>query len=388
VTPARLKAALALGGLRLDAPAQALGIPVSETIELELPRGVVVAARLTDADATPYVLTARGGRSFVEGPDRDVPAVPVAWGRRPRFYERSTTEGTPMGAIGAMRGRHLVVSPGGACGFSVRGTPCPFCLEGARAMTGRAGGMHATEVVEVVRAAVAECPVEAVYLNSCAFDAEDGGIAFLAPYIEAVRRHVDTLLAVQVHPPATSAWVDRTYALGVDAVSYNLEIFDADVLLRQCVGRARYIGRERYLEILAHAAQIFPNGAVWSELVCGVEPLKATRAGIEALAAMGVVPVLVIPPATAAASNGRVLDEVDALLTHLVTTVTAAGINAGWIQGLPSAISPAEAGARASWTNTIEFLRRRRLGAFVLRNLARTRRRLRVRADDESIPGH
>jgi hypothetical protein len=101
-----------------------------------------------------------------------------------------------------------------------------------------------------------------------------------------------------------------------------------------------------------------------------------------------VVPVLVVLPATAAASNGRVLDEVDALLTHLVATVTDSGMNAGWIGGLPSAISPAEAGARASWTPTVEFLRRRRLGAFVLRNLARTRRRLRVRATEESAAGH
>jgi hypothetical protein len=383
--PARLKAALALGGLRLDAPAQALGLPASETIELELPHGLVVAARIADAETAPYVLTTRGGRNVIEGPNRDAPAVPVTWGRRPRFYERTTSQGTPMGTIATVRGRHLVVSPGGACGFSVRGTPCPFCLEGARATTGRTGAMHASEVVEVVRAAVAERTVEAVYLNSCAFDAEDGGIAFLAPYVEAVRRHVDTLLAVQVHPPATTAWVDRTYALGVDAVSYNLEIFDSDVLLRQCVGRARYIGRERYLEILAHAARVFPNGAVWSELVCGIEPPEATRAGIEALAAMGVVPVLVVPPATAAAMNGRVLDEVDALLTHLATTVTDAGINAGWIQGLPSAIGPAEAGARSSWTDTVRFLRRRRLGAFVLRNLARTRRRLRVRESDDAF---
>ncbi len=67
-----------------------------------------------------------------------------------------------------------------------------------------------------------------------------GGIAFLGPYIVGVRKHFDTFVAVQVHPPRTNDWIDRTYAMGVDALSYNLELFDAQLLMRHCVGRARY----------------------------------------------------------------------------------------------------------------------------------------------------
>jgi hypothetical protein len=296
-----------------------------------------------------------------------------------------------MAQVARLHGHHLVLSPGGACGFSVRGTPCPFCLEGARATGMRAAQLHPTDVVEVVRAAVAEGGVEVVYFNSCAFDADDGGIAFLAPYIEAVRRHVDTLVAVQVHPPAQPAWVDRTYAMGVDAVSYNLEIFDPDVLLRQCVGRARYVGRERYLAILAHAARVFPNGAVWSELVAGLEPLESTMEGIEALAAMGVVPVVVLHRAAGGAANGRLLDGMDALLTHLVTAVGRHGINPSWVHGLPLGISPLEAaldgGALPQLAKAVQRLRHNRSGGFVLRNLARFRRRLRVRQSEDANPG-
>jgi hypothetical protein len=95
------------------------------------------------------------------------------------------------------------------------------------------------------------------------------------------------------------------------SISYNLEIFDPDVLLRQCVGRARYIGRERYLELLGRAAQVFPNGTVWCELVCGIEDPESTREGVETLAKMGVVPVLVLPGAAASSGNGHLLDDVD-----------------------------------------------------------------------------
>jgi hypothetical protein len=379
---ARLKAALVLGGVRIDPSLARPPGPAPASVDFELPDGAAVSAPVaTDQQDTPFVLAVRAGRSMVETDDGGN-AVPVVQQRGPRFAERPTTQGTPMGRIGTLRGRHLVISPGGACGFGVRGTPCPFCLEGARAMPSGAARVHPTEVVEVVRAAMAERRIDSVYLNSCAFDADDGGIVFLAPYVEAIRRHVDALVAIQVHPPATTQWVERTYAMGVDAISYNLEIFDPDVLLRQCVGRARYIGRDRYLEVLAHAARVFPDGAVWCELVVGIEPAESTRAGIDALAAMGVVPLLVLHRG-AAGANGRTLDDVDALCAHLVEATARAGLNTAWVGGLPAAIGPGEAGQRGS----SRLLPRHRMAGFLLRNLARTRRRLRVRKPDDASPG-
>jgi len=82
--------------------------------------------------------------------------------------------------------------------------------------------------------------------------------------------------------------------MGVDALSYNLELFDPVLLGRHCIGRARYIGRDRYLEALAYAASVFPGGTVWTDLVLGLEPAEATIEGVEAFARLGVVPVLVV----------------------------------------------------------------------------------------------
>jgi hypothetical protein len=383
-----MKADLVLRGLRLDPSVLTHGRPPTGSVGLELPHRLTVSAPIVqDATGTPYVLSMRGSESFLQAGAADA-TLRVTTNRPPRFYERATTQGTPMADVATRHGRHLVIAPGGSCGFSVRGTPCAFCLEGARATGTREGRLHPTDVVEVVRAALAEGVVDGVYFNSCAFDAEDGGIAFLAPYIEAVRRHVDTLIAVQVHPPANAAWVDRTYAMGVDAISYNLEIYDADVLLRQCVGRARYIGRERYLEVLAHAARVFPSGTVWSELVLGIEHRDSTIAGIDALAAMGVLPVLAVHRAALSAMNGDGLDGVEAVLAHLFDAVRGQGINMGWVHGLPLGITPLDAGqGRADLPRLATIVRAlsgNRLGGMVVRNLARTRRRLRTRKPDDS----
>ena len=385
--PAHWKPELAARGVRLDASAARLGAgDTARPLELALLDDVRVGVPIDER--SPFVLLADSARHFLVRRDpggAESARVEVRPIPRPGFYERRTSRGTPMARIATVRGSHLLVNPSSACGFSVRGTPCRFCVEGARVSAER-DAVPVADVLEVVRAAFDEGACELVYFNTSHFESEDGGIAFLAPYIEAVRRHFDTLIATQVHPPRATHWIDETYAMGVDALSYNLEIFDPDVLNRHCIGRARYIGRERYLESLAHAARVFPSGTVWSDLVLGLEPADSTIAGIDALVEMGVVPVAALlrgeHPLPAPA-------EVAPLLAHLYRAVKRRGINMGWVRDLALGITPLEArhfaGDGARLAVTVQQLTRSRLGALAARGLSRFRRRLRVRKVSESF---
>jgi hypothetical protein len=388
--PARFKLELAARGARLDPsvqlprmlePVRALALVLPDDVWVDVP---------VDAEHTassPFVLIAEGRRHFLlrREADAETARIEVRPVPRPSFYERRTSGGVPMRRVAAVRGSHLLVSPGSTCGFSIRGTPCRFCVEGARVSADQ-DAVSVTDVLEVVRAAFGEGACEFVYFNTSHYDSEDGGVGFLAPYVEAVRRHFDTLVAVQVHPPRSNRWIDHTYAIGVDAVSYNLEIFDPDILNRHCIGRARYIGRERYLEALAHAARIFPSGTVWTDLVLGLEPAASTIAGIDALVALGVVPVAAIPRGEHPAPDG---DEAVAVLAHLYRAVKEGGISMGWVRDLCLGITPLEArhfaGDGARLAVTVQNLTRSRLGALAARSLARFRRRLRVRAVGESF---
>ncbi len=387
--PAQWKVDVAGQGVRVDKSVRedpALFRPGTangalRAVELVLPDALRVRAPL--AEPSPFLLIAENGR-FVLRRDGADAGVEVRVTPPPRFTERKTRRGTPMARIATVYGNHLVVSPGLACGFSVRGAPCRFCLEGARVAEHDAVGVE--DVVDAVRAAFDEGVCDDVYFNSGVFDAEDGGVGFLAPYIDAVRRHFDTLIAVQVHPPRTNAWIDRTYAMGVDALSYNLEIYDQHVLERQCIGRARYVGRDRYLEALAYAARIFPSGTVWTDLVVGLEPVASTIAGIDALTATGVVPVAAIVRGDIAAPSA---EDVTAVLAHLYRAVKGAGINMGWVRDLGLGVAPLEArwfaGDGARLAVTVQNLTRSRLGGFAARGLARVRRRLRVKKVQESF---
>jgi hypothetical protein len=392
ISPAQLKVELAMRGLKLDASVRLKRDAIAgepAVLDLRLPDRVCVTAPIDDhrAAASPYRLVAEGERHVLVRGNGDAEAlrVEVRAIEAPRFYARRTTGGTPMRRIAAVRGGHLIVSPSSSCGYSIQGTPCRFCLEGARMRIERDAGSPA-EVVEVVRAALDEGIDGAIYFNSGSYESEDGGIGFLAPYIEAVRRHFDVMVAAQVHPPASLAWVDRTYAMGVDALSYNLEVWDPEILRRRCVGRAHYIGRERYLEGLARAAEIFPNGTVWSDLVIGIEPTASMLAGIDALVALGVVPVVALcagqePPEESA---------VPPVLAHLYQAVRRRGIPLGWVRDLARGISPLEAGQHADdrGSSLVWSLTRWRLGALAARNLSRFRRRLRVRPASEATATH
>ncbi len=390
--PVALKIALATRGARLDDRLRALLEDDSTPprhLELRLPDDVRVIVPVDDdaSAVAPYRIEAADDRTFVVGdPDWRVEVHPSP---PPRFYERRTSTGRPMRQVATVRGSHVVVTPAGTCGFSTRGAPCGFCREGARPPGERETSASIADVLEVVRAAFEEGVADFVFFNSSVYEAEDGGIAFLTPYVEAVRKHFDTFVAVQVHPPRTDAWIDRTYAMGVDALSYNLELFDPDVLGRHCIGRVRYIGRERYLEALAYAASVFPGGTVWSDLMLGLESPEATMAGIDALAARGVVPVLAVHHPGPDAIAHVTAEEAAEVVAHLDRVVRERQLTVSWVRELALGVTPLDAcrlaGTAPPGNAAVLALARWRLGAYAARGLARFRRRLRVKAISDSL---
>jgi len=175
-----------------------------------------------------------------------------------------------------------------------------------------------------------------------------------------------------------TTWIARSYALGVDALSYNLEVYTSEGLNRHCIGRARYIGRERYLEALAYAAGIFPRGTVWTELALGIEPIETLEQAISDLTGLGVVPVVSLAGSTVAHGSSELVR----LFTHLHERAQKAALTT-WLVDLATAVTPLEAAyflaPRGQQVANGSGLHRSRLGALAVRNMARLRRRLRVR---------
>ena len=248
------------------------------------------------AKKTPYELLQSADGGFAVGikadqEDESQPKpAPVKLYPRAHFFEHQTSQGLPFGRIGTVHGPYLALSPSNRCTFLGSVDMCRFCGVGAGAGTHE--GIPVDDIVEAIRLARHDNPVSVVYLSVGHLGSDDGGVRFLEPYVTAIKKHFDVLVAVDALPPADDAWIDRTYGMGVDAVSYNLEIYSPSQFEVVCPGPARVIGRQRFLNALKYATTVFPSGAVTCHLIVGLESLESTRAGIVDLTRRGVVPIL------------------------------------------------------------------------------------------------
>jgi hypothetical protein len=366
--PALLKLDLALRGV--DAP----GFSAGGSFEMQLDGEIWARARV-NPDSSLKLL--RGAQNDLLREGQTEVAVRVM--PEPEYVRRTSRGGTLLGNIAAVRGAYAVVELNGGCGVSLPGRVCALCR--GRELTQKPGEMWPVEeVIDALGAIFKEGAAEFVLFQLGYLPGDDAGLKLLFPYIETVRRHFDTMVAVAMHPPADPRSIERAYASGVDAISYNLEAADADSLQANFPGRARFIGRSRYLHSLSHAAKVFPGGAVLCELTVGLSPDDRIGEAIAELTEIGVLPILSVDPAGA---QKRAAAEFVPLYERLFNEVHKAGLNMSWARDLSHAITPME--ARYFVLNApplpllLHNLSKNRIGALATRSLARLRRRLRVR---------
>ncbi len=427
-SPVHLKVELAISGLRLAPelaaePALFTGLPSPAVsggdVELLLADDVIARCPVSTSSArhSPYELRTENDRFYVAQIDSSgaiTEQVGVDVIAPPAFLGNRTSRGTAMNEIGAVHAGYVSIDLSDGCGFAESGNRCRLCRLRTEPVpdSTRVGPPAVDDVLEVIGAAFAEGAAEFVYFDigfpgtpdreadgSDAHDPEDGGFSVIEPYLSAVKREFDTLVAVKSHPPGDHRWIDRTYAAGVDALSYAIYIHDEKRLAETCPGRANRMPQERYYEALEYAARIFPSGTVWSDLLIGMEREESTRDGIDRLTGMGVLPILSLRPSLdVAASNDDATDhervsiepeKIAPLYAHLYQTVREARINVQHMRDLGYAITTMEArffaGEDAKLIVAVNGFYRSRLGSRAVRGLSKLRRRLRVRRVRESF---
>jgi len=342
---------------------------------------------------TPYELVEDGESFYVTARGADGRA-PVKVRPPSHVFSHRTSTGLPFGRIGTVHGPYMAISPTNRCSFLGTSDQCRFCG------VGEDGKTHAPvpvdDIIEAIQIARSEHPIDIVYLSVGHLGTEDGGVRFLEPYVSAIKKHFDILVAMDALPPEDNGWIDRAYGMGVDAVSYNLEIFDPERFERICPGPARAIGRERFLEALEYAASVFPSGGTTCHLIVGLEPLECTHEGIDALTAIGVLPVLPLYRPFKGRDMRRdeavehfaaTRDELVDLHTHLYRSVREAGISVNMVRDIAVVTTPLEARFLSDDDSFLKVLQHKmmgtRLGRRTSAHLSDLRRALRVRRVEE-----
>jgi hypothetical protein len=305
INPGLLKFELLTSGVhyKITGPQR---LPSTGAIELILPEEIWVKAPLDSSSPLSIIDSPEGPLLCRNGSAISIQLLPP-----PHFYGRRTSRGVPFGVIGNVHGRRLSVCLTGGCAFLTHDTEatCKYCTAQSR-IPSPTGKIGIPDLLETIDAALTENTADLLQIHIGCLPSEDRGVRFLEPYLRAVRENFDISLAVQLSPPKSDAWIDRLYAMGVDAVGYNLQAYNPDFAERVCPEQSKIVGRDRYFEALEYAAEIFPRGAVTSDLILGLEPLDSTVKGIDVLVSMGVIPLLPIirPVWKRGITEGNLLD--------------------------------------------------------------------------------
>ncbi|PJC69781.1 MAG: sodium/sulfate symporter, partial [Zetaproteobacteria bacterium CG_4_8_14_3_um_filter_59_5] len=163
---------------------------------------------------------------------------PVKLLEAPKYYRRKTRSGARMGSFSSLHDRLLMLHPLMGCGFFARpGMACGYCQYDSMLNQAEPPMRDPLELVEVVRAALAERDIDTVYLYNGASPGDDAGLSRLIPVIALLRKHLGhQQIALETVAPRNVQVIDDLYAAGLDIFVCNLEVNDAVRFTEVCPG--------------------------------------------------------------------------------------------------------------------------------------------------------
>lgn len=302
-------------------------------VHLVLPEGITVSVHRNENGAeSPFTLRKDGSQFFLDIAGSD--AVPVEWTPPLQSYQQKTSSGVLVSDILTVHGDFIAVHPTHACRFGQSGLSCRYC--GSSRDVSQHPPFTPRDLVEAIQIVEQEKRCDLVSLSSGHVDTPDGGVERLERWVTEIRKHLNVLIALDLVPPETNDWIDKTYAMGVDALYYDSDFFNPHLEGVSESFQDFKKHKTRQLEALAYASRIFPTGAVLSHLVIGFESLEETRASIDLLIDRGVVPVLAyFPPYDGSTLRDRwtaTPEQVQSIYAHLYERLVRTRINPHWVQ--------------------------------------------------------
>lgn len=311
--PLLLKLTLLIRGVRVA------GGEEDGEVELRLPDGSQVGVCVERE--SPYLLEP-GEPDRLLLPDGEMEVRVV----RPHpVLEGQTLAGRTVSQIATIRSGHLVLSPLGQSRNPFDRGVCQVCL----AEFDLDGG-SVEEIVSTAVSVFRRADVRGIHIKADFASGDDSTMLSLRPYVRAIKKNLPTLLSGELFAPKDAHLVDMSYAIGMDSVAYNLEIYSPDIARRLCPSRASAVDRERQIRALERAVRVFPSGAVISRLIVGLEPFECTLEGVRFLSEVGVVPALRIPPLSKSLEVESVLE----LIERCGEIVAGRGLSLRWTRNL------------------------------------------------------
>lgn len=260
--------------------------------EFSFPCGVVVQVRFTPSSE--LVIDFING-SFVII-KRGKQLSKINFSKRPAFYDKYTSSGTPMSEVVQVVGADCVkIYSSNFCFFENIGKTCEFCTIDSSGIK-----VYRKNINDIVES-FGECMQERFYghvmMAAGTYSEEDRGAIEMSRIVVAIREKfkLDSLKgSVSIVPPLDLTYLDVLKSSGIEYLTLNMEVFDKKIFSDMCPGKASEVGREHFFEAFDYAVKLFGRGKVRSNFVAGLEPLSSLKKGFQTLAKIGVVPTATI----------------------------------------------------------------------------------------------
>ena len=266
----------------------------------------------------------------------------------PRFYHQETRTGARMGSISSLHDRLLMLYPTMGCGFFAKpGSACQYCQYESMLNEEEPPVHDPLDLVEVVRAALAEREIDTVYLYNGFAPGSDAGLKRLLPVVALLRRHLPyQQIALETVAPTDLAVLNELYDAGLDIFVCNLELNDENRFAEVCPGKAANGGQQRIWEALHYARSVFRPGTVVSHLIVGLESLDSTVEGMKCMVEAGIVPLLIpfrpLPGTPLAEQPLASLDDVEQALLTQSELVIKSGLPTHRLRDMGRVLTPME----------------------------------------------
>jgi hypothetical protein len=274
---------------------------------------------------------------------RDGTEYPVTLPPAPRWYTRTTSADIEMRRIGVMQGNYLAIYVSNRCLYWAwnPSLACKFCTTGKNVGVAEESRKRVEDVVEVAWAARAESGCVFTHFNT-GYHYEDRpdrevihGLRQCEPFVRAVRDKVGGFIGVQAVPVPRASYheYDDLIEAGTDHFSFCYEFEDPAVFARVCPGKARTVGQHAFFDAMEYTSRRLGKGRVSGEIIAGVEPIAATKRGIDRIVDAGAFPTVCIFRPTIGSEMESVApphpDEMKEVFRYLYEACRRAGIPVG-----------------------------------------------------------
>ena len=247
--------------------------------------GTIWGVRLGPPESDPWVVDFIDDKLWVLFDDEPYEEINIL--SRPAYYDKKTSRGVPMQQVASARGTDATIYiPYHHCHYWNKGDQCRYCdIDYNTRLQMKLGRWFYTRSTfeDIYETALEFLKEQGRYRFTCISGGSDPRDGFQREFefyfgcAKAIQRAFKEVygseklpLHLELTPFTKEQMIRFRDEAGVAEFSCNLEVWDPEKFSLQCPGKAKSLGRDKWIERMLEAVEVFGEGNVQCPSVTGV----------------------------------------------------------------------------------------------------------------------